>query len=229
MRLFDCRETELMDRPQPVSRELEETLRQLEFLNRHFGGHRYALRFLAKRFRSGESYRVLDMATGGGDFPRVMVDWARKRGVDLRIDAVDASSAILALAERFSAGYSEIRYHEGNALSFDGGVFYDLVHCSLSLHHFSAVQAVAVLQHCRELTREWVLVTDLERTPFTRLAVHWVNVLLRHRRMAIQDGDTSARRAFSYREYRALAKAAGWPEFGHERFLFCRQALWLPA
>jgi hypothetical protein len=26
---------------------------------------------------------------------------------------------------------------------------------------------------------------------------------------------------------RALAEAAGWKDFGHARFLFCRQALWM--
>jgi hypothetical protein len=35
------------------------------------------------------------------------------------------------------------------------------------------------------------------------------------------------RRAFSFEEFRALAEAAGWENFGHQRFLFCRQAIWL--
>ncbi|MES2570237.1 MAG: hypothetical protein V4710_09315, partial [Verrucomicrobiota bacterium] len=41
------------------------------------------------------------------------------------------------------------------------------------------------------------------------------------------DGRLSAQRAFSFAEMHALAETAGWRNYGHARFLFCRQALWL--
>ncbi len=227
MRLFDCEETELMDRPQPASRELAATLRQLEFLNRHFGGHEYVRRFLRRNFRPGQCCRVLDLATGGGDFPRVMVDWARARNVSLQIDAVDANPGTVALAVRFSADYPEIRYHESDIRVFEGGGLYDFVHCSLSLHHFAVEDAVALLARCRQLSRSRILVTDLERTRLTGIGVRLANAVFRHNPMTVQDGDTSARRAFSFGEFRRLAERAGWKQFGHARFLFFRQALWV--
>lgn len=228
MRHYDSRETELMDRPQPASHELELTLRELETLNRRFGGHRYARRFLARRFRSGKTYRVLDVATGGGDFPRAMVDWARAHQVQLQIDAIDASSAIVRLANQFSTSYPEIRVQVADARHYTSEDAYDLVHCSLSVHHFSAAEAVGLLKRFRALSREYVLVTDLERSVWTSVGVWLATKVFTRGRITIQDGHTSARRAFSFREFRALAKGAAWPPFGHERFLFCRQALWLP-
>ena len=33
--------------------------------------------------------------------------------------------------------------------------------------------------------------------------------------------------AFSFRELDAMARAAGWSDFGHRRFRFARQAIWL--
>ena len=227
MRTFDCHEVELMDGPQAPSRQLTRTLRELEYMNRHFGGHRYALHFLARHLRPGCRYRVLDLATGGGDFPRAMVDWAREHDIELEIDAVDASPAIAELAEAFSDDYPEITYFLGDAVNFDSGMRYDLVHCSLSLHHFSTAEAVELLKRCRALSKRLVLVTDLERRFLTRLGVNLANRLLGHSTMTCRDGATSARRAFSFREFRTLAKGADWPQFGHERFLFCRQALWL--
>jgi hypothetical protein len=47
--------------------------------------------------------------------------------------------------------------------------------------------------------------------------------------MTQADALTSARRAFSFEEFRALAESADWHDFGHARFLFCRQALWFDA
>jgi 2-polyprenyl-3-methyl-5-hydroxy-6-metoxy-1,4-benzoquinol methylase len=229
MRCFDCHETEEMDRPQPAGRELETTLRELEALNRRFGGHRYPVQFMARRFQSLHTYRVLDLGTGGGDFPRAMVDWARNNKIQLVIDGVDASEAVVELARRFSVDYPEIAFKVGKAETFEAPHYYDLVHCSLSMHHFSTSDAVEVLRRCRDLSREYVLITDLERSLWAKIAVHVGNVISGNHRMTVTDGDTSARRAFSFKEFRALAKGAGWPEFGHERFAFCRQALWLPA
>ena len=229
IRAFDSHETERMDRPQPVSPELEITLRELEVLNRRFGGHRYVRRFLEKRLSPRHTCRVLDLATGGGDFPRVMVDWGRAHRISLVIDAVDSCAATISLARRFSLDYPEIQFIHDDVLGFNAAHEYDLVHCSLSMHHFSATDAVEILKRCRELSGGMVLVTDLERSVFTRIGVHLVNSLFQHQRMTIHDGDTSARRAFSFREFRMLAKGAGWTDFGHERFWICRQALWLPA
>ena len=45
--------------------------------------------------------------------------------------------------------------------------------------------------------------------------------------MTRHDARVSARRAFSFAEFRQLAERAAWTDFGHSRFIFCRQALWL--
>jgi len=216
-----------MDRPQPVSEELEITLRQLEFVNRYFGGHRLVRHFLRRWFAAGGHAHVLDLATGGGDYPRMMVSWARKSGVKLHVEAVDASPSILRIASSMSTRFPEISFTRGDALSFGEMRKYDLVHCSLALHHFSDGDAVRLLRRCRDLSRRYVIVTDLERSCTTRVAVRTANVLLGHSRMTREDGDTSARRAFSFREAHALAERAGWMDFSHGRFLFCRQALWM--
>jgi 2-polyprenyl-3-methyl-5-hydroxy-6-metoxy-1,4-benzoquinol methylase len=229
MRTFDCHRFELMDRPQADPRELRGALRDLERLNRLFGGHRYAIGFMKQRLQPGSSYRILDVGTGGADFPRAMIRWARTQQIRLRIDAVDASEDVLALAEEFSAGFPEMRFIQGRAQSCEFEGSYDLVHSSLTMHHFSAADAVSVLARCKELCRGWVLVTDLERSLFTALAVHAANALFSRQGMTLHDGDMSAGRAFSFREFSALAKGAGWISFRHERFLFCRQALWCRA
>jgi 2-polyprenyl-3-methyl-5-hydroxy-6-metoxy-1,4-benzoquinol methylase len=219
---------EQMDEPQPITVELRETLCELEFMNRYLGGHRYVRRFLQKRFTSkGKACRVLDLATGGGDFPRAIVDWARKSGVQLKVDAIDSGASIIDLAVRFSREYPEISYQRGDALTFDDGGRYDLVHCSLSLHHFEHDDAVKLLRHMRQLSRSFVLITDLEEGWMTTLGVGLVNRLLGHERMTIKDGDTSARRAYDYEDVEVLAKEAEWVRYEHERFLFCRQALWM--
>ncbi len=226
-RAFDPHEPELMDRPQPVTPELEADLRNLVSLNRWFGSHRLLRKFLEVWLARGHRYRVLDLATGAGDLPRHLADWARRRGIAVQIDAVDANPSTLEIARGLSGNFPEITYLRDNALTYAPAETYDLVCCSLALHHFSEADAVRLLRHCRELSHRFTLVADLERSPATLLGIRALTTFLYREPMTRADALASARRAFSFAEFRALAENAGWTDFGHTRFLFCRQALWL--
>ena len=226
-REFDPAQPELMDRPQPVSRELEVDLDNLIRINRHFGSHRLIRSFLKRWFRPGGSYRVLDLCTASGDIPRVMVDWARRRKITLEIEAVDFQVSTLEIARRWSAGYPEIHFSEGDAREIPGDAgSYDFVFCSLALHHFSEEDAVRVLRHARELARRAVVVADLERNLLAAAGVWLMTAVLYREPMTQADARASVRRAFSPAEFRILAERAGWRNFQHARFAIARQAVW---
>lgn len=226
-RAFDPNEPELMDRPQPVSAELEADLLNLVSLNRLFGGHRLLRSFLSDWLKPGRMYRVLDLATGAGDLPRVMLEWARPQDIQLRIDAVDANASTIEIARKHSADFPEIAFHAADVFTYDSAETYDLVTCSLALHHFAEDDAVRLLRRCRVLSHRYVLVSDLERSAFTMAGICALTALFYREPMTRHDARVSAERAFSFAEFRELAERAAWKDFGHARFLFCRQALWL--
>jgi SAM-dependent methyltransferase len=224
---FDPDHPELMDQATEVTPELERDLDNLVSLNARFGSHRMLRRFLSRWFNPGRCYRVLDLCTGSGDLPRVMVDWARPREITLRIDAVDSNPATIEIARRKCADYPEISCEKADVLRFHPAGSYDLVHCSLALHHFSDEDAVRLLRQIREWSDRWVLVSDLERHPITTMSVWLVTELIYRDPMTVHDARVSARRAFSYREFGELAQAAGWSGCALGRFLWSRQALWM--
>ncbi|MDQ3624418.1 MAG: methyltransferase domain-containing protein [Verrucomicrobiota bacterium] len=226
-RLFDQDELEFMDRPQPVSDALEAELDNLVSLNRCFGSHRLVRKFLDCWLNPDRCYRVLDLATGAADIPRMMLDWARPRGIKLKIDAVDANASTLAIAQRRSEAYPEITFIRGDARHYDSSESYDFVCCTLALHHFSEGDAVLVLRRCRTLSNRYVLVSDLERCLALIAGVYLMTELVYRHPMTRFDARISARRAFSFDEMYELAETAGWRQYGHGRFAVFRQALWL--
>jgi 2-polyprenyl-3-methyl-5-hydroxy-6-metoxy-1,4-benzoquinol methylase len=227
-RRFDPSAPELMDRPQPVSAELERDLQNLRQLNRFFGSYRLVRRFLRRWLKSGSSLRVADLATGSGDIPRLIVDHARSISAVVTVDAIDQNSATLEIAEKLSAGYTEISFIQGNILEWVHPDGYDIVMCSLALHHFSEEDAMRLLRRCRELSRRFVLVADLRRGYLATVGVFVLTATIFREPMTRIDGRLSAARAFSFNEFRGLAERAGWQNFGHGRFLFARQAIWMP-
>ena len=224
---FNPSEPELMDRPQPVSAELEADLENLVRINRNFGSHRLIRWFLRRWLRPGGSYRVLDLCTASGDIPRLMVDWARARGIQLAVTAVDFQPATVAIARRRGAAYPEITFVEGDARAAAGEAgSYDFVFCSLALHHFSEEDAVGILRRGRALARGGVLVADLERGWLAAAGVWLMTAVLYREPMTKCDARASVRRAFNFAEFAALARRAGWERFEHRRFAVARQAVW---
>lgn len=215
-----------MDRPQPVTPELASDLRNLRQLNRYFGSYALIEHFLRRWILPGAQMRILDLATASGDIPRLVVDHARKVGATVTVDAIDQQPSTLEIARGLSARYPEIDFLEGDVLSFGEGS-YDLVLCSLALHHFEETDAVRLLGQCRELSSKYVLVSDLRRGLLATVGVYLLTALIFRDPMTQTDGRLSAARAFSFKEFRSLAERAGWKNFGHEKFAFARQALWL--
>src|SRR4029079_5799763 len=218
---------EMMDRPQPVSAELERDLERLRQLNRWFGSYRLVSTFMPRWIMPGAQIPVVDLATGSGDIPRLLVDHARKMGAQIEIDAVDPQAATLEIARRFSVDYPEISYHEANALEWDSSQSYDIALCSLVLHHFSDDDAVKLLRRCRELSKRFVLVSDLRRGLLLRAGVHMLTEVIFREPMTRFDARLSAERAFSFAEMYELAIQAGWKNFDRKKFRCARQAIWL--
>ncbi|MEP6686488.1 MAG: methyltransferase domain-containing protein [Verrucomicrobiota bacterium] len=226
-RQFDPAEPELMDLPQPVTAELEADLQNLRQLNRFFGGHRLVSKFLRDWIRPGQSLRVLDLATGSGDIPRLVVDHARGAGAKVEVEAVDQQTSTLEIARRLSADYPEITYHQGNILEWSNDSPCDIVLCTLALHHFGEDDAVRLLRRCRELSHDHVLVSDLRRGFLATVGVYLLTAIIFRAPMTQSDARASARRAFSFEELRSLAERAGWENFQHRKFRFARQAIWM--
>lgn len=235
-REFDPSTPELMDqatlhngRP---TKELERDLANLRWLNRHFGAvsllRHFLHRWLSDRPACSPTLRILDLATGEGDLPREIVLWCRARQIAVAIDAVDLNPATLAVAKECSAGFPEIEFHLGDIRSW-GNDHYEIVICSLALHHFSEEDAIHILCNARRLASAHLLMADLERSLLGAAGIWLLTALFLREPMTVHDARLSIRRAFSFREFGSLARAAGWTQFQQSRFPITRQALWMNA
>ncbi|MBV8748168.1 MAG: methyltransferase domain-containing protein, partial [Candidatus Eremiobacteraeota bacterium] len=151
---------ELMDEPADDVGELEANLRDIAFANACLGGTAPVVRAL-RRFRAN---RVLDVGSGAGDVPRALVRDGARRGVALHVTCLDSSAQMLAIARRASGDDSAFAYvqADGAALPFGDGAF-DVVTCTLALHHFEPDAARAMLRELRRVARLSPLVCDLRR------------------------------------------------------------------
>src|SRR5260370_30086424 len=147
-RQFDPNKPELMDRPDVNKAWLREELEVLQKINR-FGAHRLMVRYISQSLgsRKVEELRVLDLATGAADIPRAIVAWARKSGKKIKVTAVDGNDEVLRSAREWCRDWPEIQLERCHLLELPyGPERFDIVLCSLALHHFTTDDAITILR-----------------------------------------------------------------------------------
>jgi SAM-dependent methyltransferase len=212
---------ELMDGPIESVPELEANFADIEFANRFFGG----VGPVVREFRRSGARTLLDVCCGSADVPLAVARDARRRGVNVGLTLLDCSEAILDVARARARSQSDVTFvtGDGTALPFADGAF-DMVTCTLALHHFEPEPAAKLLRELRRVARLMPLVCDLRRSPaaFTA-AFAWSR--LSPNRLTRHDAPLSVRRAYTPREARSLALAAGWSSPRVRREPFFRMTL----
>jgi len=206
------REPEIMDDPVLDGDHHEAALRGLSRLNYLSGSARTIWPSLAALARQldRQQLRVLDVATGAGDVPVRLWRMARRAGLHLEIHGLDVSPrAVEFAARRAAAEQAAIHFSVLDVLagSLPGG--FDVVACSLFLHHLAEEQAVLLLQAMANATQHLVLVNDLRRSAVGLALTHLAAWTLSGSDVVRVDGPRSVRAAFTVVEAAALARAAG--------------------
>lgn len=203
---------EIMDDPALDPAQHRRALDGLARLNRASGAAGVLwkpVRDLARQ-HTGRPLRVLDVACGSGDVPIALVREARRSGVAFEADGCDISPTAVETAARTAAAAGvPARFFTHDAIRDPLPAGYDVVTCSLFLHHLPDDDAVAVLRRMKAAAGSLVLVSDLARSRFGYAAV-WVACRALTRSPVVHfDGPASVRSAFTPAEALDLATRAG--------------------
>jgi SAM-dependent methyltransferase len=157
--------------------------------------------------------RVLDLATGGGDLPRRLMQRSQRDSRRWAVDGADISRTAVEHAREIAAGSPRALRPEYFVLDVlrdplpDG---YDVLTCSLFLHHLSVEDAVALLRKMKRAAKRAVIVQDMVRS-HAGMRIAWLTTRLCSRNPVILgDATASVAAAFTLEEARDLARRAGF-------------------
>lgn len=226
------RQPEWMDDPAIDPREHQHALVGLARLNA-YGGAVSILWRPIRQFAEQQRrpLRLLDIACGSGDVPLALSRKARRANLPLQISGCDLSpTAVRTAQEAAKAQSADVRFFEHDILNTDLQDSFDIVTCSLFLHHLDESQAIRLLTEMNRLSSGLVLVSDLLRSRFNLILVNIVCQLLTRSRVVHFDGPTSVRAAFTIAEAIELTRKAGIPEATAVPRFPCRYLLsWRPS
>ncbi len=223
---------EHMDRVDASPAELRSALAYLRGVNRWLGGSRALIGQLEAWSRNERAswpkdrpLTLLDIGTGSADIPVAAVRWARRRGFELRVTAVDMHPVTLDLAREYVAAQGmsgEITLVQADATRlmdlYKVGSF-DFTHAALFIHHLPEIPALTVLRIMDRLASRGLVWSDLHRSWFQRAVVPIA--LLAGDRMVRHDGKVSVEAGFTRAEALEMARRVGV-----ERAEYRRLPLW---
>jgi SAM-dependent methyltransferase len=197
--------SELLDGETLDPPELRANLREMAMLNRLPGGTGASMAAI-RHLTAHPAPSILDVGTGGGDFPRRI----RRDLPRATVLGIDAREEVLDVARRWTRTDAslELRVADARALPLaDASV--DVAHASLLVHHLGPDEAVRALREMRRVARAGVVVNDLRRGTLAFAATAALVLGLARSRYTRHDGLLSARRAYTLPELDALAADAG--------------------
>jgi 2-polyprenyl-3-methyl-5-hydroxy-6-metoxy-1,4-benzoquinol methylase len=212
------RQSELMDDPLlngNTHRHALAALRRINWLSR---SDRVVWKEILSQAKANPPERpltILDIAAGGGDLAMRLARLAERDGVSVTIDGCDISPTALGFAahQAAAAQRNNIRFFQCDALQQPfPQQKYDVVMCSLFLHHLNEADAILLLQRMKAAATRLVLIDDLRRSrPGYWLAWLGCRILTRCHVVHV-DGPMSVEGAFTSSEARSVADKAGLPD-----------------
>lgn len=177
---------------------------------------------LALKRRSSQPLRVLDVACGGGDTSIWVAGLAKRSALPIQVTGLDISAQALNFAaHRATSKKVDVHWLERDVLGDGLPEGFDVILCSLFLHHLTREQATRLFGVMAAHAREAALVVDLVRSKPGLWLAKVVPPIVSRSYVVHVDAVLSARSAFSMQEVREMADEAGlgtarlsrrWPE-----------------
>ncbi len=192
---------------------LRVALRHLRWLNRIFGAAGptlYGVKRLWSESGKSRQFSILDIGSGSGDVNRVLLRWADRNQIDLKIILAD-------ITEEACEEARMLYQHEGRIQVIRRDLFQlpeccaDVITATQFVHHFSSEELPKVIRCMLNASRFGIVINDIHRHWISWLAVWLVTRLVSRNRYIRNDGPLSVAKGFRSAEWKYLKKT--WTAF----------------
>lgn len=188
---------------------LKASLDKIAQINQFLGGNKLTLKGVAKLLEKDPNSNlitIVDVGCGNGDMLRKLADFGFKNNLNLELIGIDANSFTVNYATDLSRKYSNVTYRCLDVFdkSFSE-LKYDIVLCTLTLHHFKNDEIVKLLTLFYENSKLGFVINDLHRSAVAYRLFQAICFVFRLDEMSRKDGLTSILRGFKKEELIAFS------------------------
>ena len=198
---YRTEEEEIMDDFSLEGEELRDALDKIASINQFLGGNKLTLQGVTKLIHKNDEITIVDLGCGNGDMLRALADFGTKNNYNFKLIGIDANAFTIDYAIKLSKEYPNISYKCEDIFSEPfSQLNYDIVLCTLTLHHFKNNQIDYLLQLFQKQARIGIVINDLHRNIIAYRAFQLICFFFRLNRMSREDGLISILRGFKKQE-----------------------------
>ena len=201
---FRTEAPEIMDNFALEGETLRDALDKIAKINQLLGGNELTLHGINKLLLNVDKnriFKIIDVGCGNGDMLRKLADYGKKNNLKLDLLGIDANQFTINHAEKLSENYLNIKYSCENI--FDDKfkeLKYDIVLCTLTLHHFKDNEIIDLLTVFYKNAVLGIVINDLQRSAIAYRLFQILCVVFQLNKMSREDGLTSILRGFKKQE-----------------------------
>lgn len=203
-----------MDDLQCSGEVVNQTLRELEIINRWLGGNAVTIsgikRLALEKTEGSNKITIADIGCGGGDILKEIAWWGKKQKLNLMLTGIDANPNIIEFSKNNTKAFKEISYQTHNVFSEDfQKTKYDIIVATLFTHHFNNQELAQLISSIVKQSRIGIVINDLHRHWFAYHSIRLLTKWFSKSPMVQFDAPVSVLRSFHRSDIISILKEAG--------------------
>jgi 2-polyprenyl-3-methyl-5-hydroxy-6-metoxy-1,4-benzoquinol methylase len=204
---------EVMDDLDCRGEVVDQTLRELDFINQWLGGNAVTLdglQSLWETFPKNQKITIADLGCGSGEMLRLIAKLASKEGREVELIGMDANPNITSYAQKHSIGFENVKIEATNIFSDEfRKQKFDIVLATLFLHHFTEDELIGIFSSFKNQATHGIIINDIHRHPLAYYSIKFLTRLFSKSAMVKFDAPLSVLRAFKKEELKDILQKAG--------------------
>ncbi len=206
-------EKELMDRDDIPFSAMAQTLKELNMVNTHLGGHAITIKGInklaQKQDKIGEPIRICEIGCGGGDNLYAIFKKFLPRQIPVEFIGIDLNKECIAYAkekypqlpcEWICSDYALVAFKDKKP---------DIIFSSLFCHHFTDEQLLFMLQWLSHNSKTGFFINDLHRHWLAFYLIKYITKFFSRSWLVKHDASLSVARSFRKKDWERLLEKSG--------------------
>ena len=217
---YRTNQPEIMDDFDMKGEVLRDALDKIAKINQLLGGNKLTLNgvnSILKQYPNQEKITIVDVGCGNGDMLRTLADYAITNAIELELIGIDANQFTVDYAQKLSSHYPNISYRCEDIFdkAFEN-LSYDIVLCTLTLHHFKEEEIIKLLSVFKTNAKLGIVINDLQRSSISYRLFQALCFFFRLNDMSREDGLVSILRGFKKPELEQFSKKLQFKNYSIE-------------
>ncbi len=200
---------ELLDQDDIPFADIQQNLKELNFINTYLGGHPITISGFKKLLDKRETVSICEIGCGGGDNLNAINKFCERKNITAKFSAIDINAECIAFAKAkteidninfITSDYKKVHFNSNKP---------DIIFSSLFCHHFTNEELIEMMKWMKANSKIGFFINDLHRHSLAYNFIKISTKFFSKSYLVKNDAPLSVLRGFKKREWKHILQQSG--------------------